>query len=139
VTAPPARNAGDHGDLGHFGVGGAGFTRVAAVNVDAIGALRRDCHGHGNEFFIFDWNGALGNPKMFTSGRYNVDGSGASDACTPSRITQKQTADERGFCAKTGSSGRCRLRHCQVSALAPGLGCARPVLLIFIGVYPWLN
>ena len=62
--ASGSQRGGDHGGLGYFGVGGAGFTRVDAVNVDAIRALGRECHGHGNEFFVFDWDGALGNGRL---------------------------------------------------------------------------
>ena len=59
-----SQRGGDYGSLGYFGVRGAGFTCVAAVNVDAIGALRRECHGHGNEFFVFHWDGALCNGRL---------------------------------------------------------------------------
>ena len=62
--ASGSQRGGDHRGLGYFGVGGAGSTRVGAVNVNAIRALRREGHGHGNEFFVFDWDGALGNGQL---------------------------------------------------------------------------
>ena len=57
----------DHAGFGQFGVGGAGSTRVPVVNVDAIRALRRERDGHGNEFFVFDRNGARGNGRFVES------------------------------------------------------------------------
>ena len=50
----------DHGGFGDFGFRCAGFARVVAVDVDAIGALSRERDGHGNEFLVFDGDRAVG-------------------------------------------------------------------------------
>ena len=43
----------DHPGLGQLGVSCTGLARVTTVDADAIGALRRECHGDGNQLLLY--------------------------------------------------------------------------------------
>lgn len=55
-----AEGGGDDGGFGEFGFGGAGFAGVVGVDVDAVGALGGDGYGDGDEFLVFNRDGAVG-------------------------------------------------------------------------------
>jgi hypothetical protein len=62
-----SQGGGNDGGFSNFGVGRAGLAGVRAVNFDTIRTLRRERYSHGNEFFVFDWNGAVGNGQFVES------------------------------------------------------------------------
>jgi hypothetical protein len=55
-----AKGSGDHCGLGQFGLGSAGFSCVAGVDVNAIGVLGGERDSDGYQFFVFYRNGSVG-------------------------------------------------------------------------------
>ena len=50
---------GDHRSFGHLRVGGAGPACVAAVDIDAIGALSRERNGDGDQLLVLYGNDSV--------------------------------------------------------------------------------
>ena len=54
----------DHCSLNDLSISCTGLARVAAVDVDAIRALRGERNGDRDQFLIFDWNSPFSDGRL---------------------------------------------------------------------------
>ncbi len=62
-----SQRGGDHRGLNHLGVGCACLARVATVDVDAVRALRRESHSHGNQLLVLHRNRSIRDGRLVES------------------------------------------------------------------------
>jgi len=64
---PGPQRCRNHRRLDQLGIRRAGFARIGRVNIDAVGALRGECHSDCYQFLIFHRNSSFRDGRLIES------------------------------------------------------------------------